>query len=217
MASVLIAMFIFIGCDIIDDLFNDNGGSGGRSVTPTYAYICTNGTAESGTTTSRNQENCKECNTGYHIEISFIFGDNVCVKDYDYICTHGTPQTGTAITRIEKCKECNTGYELKDDDTCGKPTESFGIENDRSDVVIQRIYFDESERTHFLLFGSENNVLISDLLEPGETVFYDRECNTSYQVLLRSTENGYAYYGPYYLTCGTPRKIKVSEATSPRW
>ena len=75
----LLSVFLLAGCE-------DGDGDGTDAVTA-VAYTCTNGTADSGTTTAANTERCTECNEG------FSLSGTVCVTPY--ICTNGSADGDT--------------------------------------------------------------------------------------------------------------------------
>ena len=91
------------------------GGGGGESTpaAPEYPYVCTNGTAVSGTSAVENEQRCSACNTNWELT------DGIC-EGNSYTCPKGVPSDGMPPTDGDvSCASCNTssgGYKRTTDD-----------------------------------------------------------------------------------------------------
>ena len=82
----------------------DGNGNGGNGVE--YPYVCTNGTATVGTSTTQNEQNCNTCDTGYNL-------NGTACNANTYSCANGMPTSGRPTSDGEpSCASCNTGYNL---------------------------------------------------------------------------------------------------------
>ena len=72
----------------------------------TYNYICVNGTADAGSTTTEGEQRCSGCNAGYTLDAA----TSACIMEYT--CQNGTPVSGGSLVGGERCTMCNAGYTL---------------------------------------------------------------------------------------------------------
>ena len=93
-------------------------GGGGNDTPEEYPYVCANGTATVGTSTTQNEQNCTSCSTGWMLNAT----TNTCDGN-SYTCTNGVAADGMPTSDGEVgCASCDTGYVLTDSDACEVPT-----------------------------------------------------------------------------------------------
>ena len=74
-----------------------------------FPYICPNGTAQTGMTTTEDSVSCTACNSSYtEVEAECILTSSLM---FPYICPNGTAQTGMTTTEDSvSCTACNSSY-----------------------------------------------------------------------------------------------------------
>ena len=72
----------------------------------TYNYICVNGTAVTGRTTTENEQRCEMCNAGHELD------SETATCTGGYTCQNGTPAPGLSPAGDQNCAMCNAGYTL---------------------------------------------------------------------------------------------------------
>ena len=74
--------------------------------TTTYNYICVNGVADTGNTTTEGKQQCISCHTGHTLDSE----TGTCTGGYT--CQNGTPAPGLSPAGDQNCAMCNAGYTL---------------------------------------------------------------------------------------------------------
>ena len=153
---LMLSVFLLAGCEDGD---GDGNGDGTDAVTA-VAYTCTNGTADSGTTTAANTERCTECNEG------FSLSGTVCVTPY--ICTNGMADSGTTTAaNTERCDACSFGYRLDNSmRTCGAVLE---LEFTITDTATLEL--DEAWEVTTAVIGGTTYLFVAGFEDDGVSVF----------------------------------------------
>ena len=82
-------------------------------VPTTYNYICVNGTADTGSTTTEGEQRCISCNVG------FTFDSISATCTGGFTCQNGTPTSGPSpIPGALSCEECDDLYTLTNNNLC---------------------------------------------------------------------------------------------------
>ncbi len=74
--------------------------------TTTYNYICVNGVADTGSTTTEGEQQCISCHTGHTLDSE----TGTCTGGFT--CQNGTPAPGLSPAGDQNCAMCNAGYTL---------------------------------------------------------------------------------------------------------
>ena len=133
---------------------------------PTFAYVCTNGTAAEGTAPAANTPRCSACADGYDLV------DNACTKSstlsvtHPYVCTNGEAVVGKSATEnTQQCSDCLSGFELNGADACVALVDyicTAGTPATGKTIVENTEKCSACEATHDLV----NNVCVADLTSP---------------------------------------------------
>ena len=168
----------------------------------TYSYICVNGTAVTGSTTTENEQRCETCNPGHSLN------EETLICSGGHICQNGVPATGLSPTGVEKCSDCNTGYTLDmttatcfENFTCqnGTPVPGGSLDGGEQCQSCNAGYvMDSATPTCSLGFTCQNGTPVLAPSPTGEQQC--SECNAGYTLDMASA----TCFGAYVCQNGTP-------------
>ncbi len=149
----------------------------------TYSYICVNGEADTGRTTTENEQRCVSCNT----EFTFDSVNAICTGGFT--CLNGTPVSGLSPTGEQQCDMCNAGYTLDNANaacsqefTCLNGTPVSGLSptgGERCERCNAGYALDDTTSTCFSAFVCLNGTPTSGL-SPIPGAFSCQGCNDGY-------------------------------------